>query len=147
MHSRVLSSRPESIIPILRWEQWHSAWWKKLLTATQLVNDGSGILAWGQVFIFRCSSCLYWWVLFMPNKALSCIFGTCHRGQVASEGSLDAQLCFVYLAKYHFFSFSMGVWTQGLHLEPLHQPFFVFFFFFWDRVSWTICPGWSLSPE
>jgi hypothetical protein len=23
-----------------------------------------------------------------------------------------------------------GVWSQGLHLEPLHQPFFVNFFFF-----------------
>jgi hypothetical protein len=34
-----------------------------------------------------------------------------------------------------------GVWTQGLHLEPLHQPFFVMDFF-WDRVSWTICLGW-----
>jgi hypothetical protein len=23
-----------------------------------------------------------------------------------------------------FFFCSAGVWTQGLHLEPLHQPFF-----------------------
>jgi hypothetical protein len=33
------------------------------------------------------------------------------------------------------------VWTQGLHLEPLHQPFFMIFFFR-DRVSQSICPGW-----
>jgi hypothetical protein len=30
-----------------------------------------------------------------------------------------------------------GGWTQVLCLEPLHQPFFVIFFF-----SRTICPGW-----
>jgi hypothetical protein len=34
-----------------------------------------------------------------------------------------------------------GAWTQGLHLEPLHQPFFVEGFFR-DRVSWIVCPGW-----
>jgi hypothetical protein len=34
-----------------------------------------------------------------------------------------------------------GVWTQGLHLEPLHQPFFVMGFV-QDRVVWTICLGW-----
>jgi hypothetical protein len=40
---------------------------------------------------------------------------------------------------------STGAWIQGLHLEPLHQPYFFFFFWwrvFWDRVSQTICPGW-----
>jgi hypothetical protein len=44
-----------------------------------------------------------------------------------------------------FFFCGTGVWTQGLHLEPLHQPFlwFVLFcLFFQDRVFWTICPGW-----
>jgi hypothetical protein len=37
-----------------------------------------------------------------------------------------------------------GAWTQGLHLESLHQPFYVmgFFFFFWDKVSQTIFLGW-----
>jgi hypothetical protein len=34
-----------------------------------------------------------------------------------------------------------GVWTQGLHLEPLYQPFSVMVFF-WDRVLRTIHPGW-----
>jgi hypothetical protein len=43
-----------------------------------------------------------------------------------------------------------SVWTQSLHLEPLHQPFYVINFFR-DRVSQTICLGgfepwcsWSL---
>jgi hypothetical protein len=41
-----------------------------------------------------------------------------------------------------FVFFSTGVWTQGIHLEPLyHQPFFGDGLF-WDRVSWTICLGW-----
>jgi hypothetical protein len=40
----------------------------------------------------------------------------------------------------------MGVWTQGLHLESLHQPFLCDGCFR-DRVSWTglnspICLGW-----
>jgi hypothetical protein len=30
-------------------------------------------------------------------------------------------------------------WTQGLHLEPLHQPSCVGFF---EILSWTICLGW-----
>jgi hypothetical protein len=34
------------------------------------------------------------------------------------------------------FFFSTRVWTQGLHLEPLHQSFFVC-----DRVLQTICWG------
>jgi hypothetical protein len=41
-----------------------------------------------------------------------------------------------------FFSFCCTrAWIQGLHLEPLHQPLFCDGFF-WDTVSWTICPGW-----
>jgi hypothetical protein len=36
---------------------------------------------------------------------------------------------------------STGVWTRGLHPEPLHQPIFVMGFF-QDRVSWSICLGW-----
>jgi hypothetical protein len=31
-----------------------------------------------------------------------------------------------------------GVWTQGLHLEPLHQPFLCDVFF-WNRVLQTSC--------
>jgi hypothetical protein len=40
-----------------------------------------------------------------------------------------------------FFFCSTGAWTQGLHLEPLYQPFFCDEVF-WDRVSQTICLGW-----
>jgi hypothetical protein len=32
-------------------------------------------------------------------------------------------------------------WTQGLLLEPFHQPYLCEGFF-WDRVSWAVCPGW-----
>jgi hypothetical protein len=32
-----------------------------------------------------------------------------------------------------------GAWTQGLHLKPLHQPYFVGFFKIGHRVSRTIC--------
>jgi hypothetical protein len=39
-----------------------------------------------------------------------------------------------------FFFFSAEVWTQDLHLEWLTSPFL--WRVFWDRVSWTICPGW-----
>jgi hypothetical protein len=42
----------------------------------------------------------------------------------------------------NFFFGSTGTWTQGLHLEPLHRPFFLKFFFLRDKVSQTICPGW-----
>jgi hypothetical protein len=49
----------------------------------------------------------------------------------------------VHLYYYQFFFFcSTGAWTQGLHLEPLHQPFFVIFFFFEIRVLWITCLGW-----
>jgi hypothetical protein len=42
---------------------------------------------------------------------------------------------------FFFFFWCAGVWTQGLHLEPLHQPFFCDGIF-QDRVSWTICLDW-----
>jgi hypothetical protein len=37
---------------------------------------------------------------------------------------------------FFFFFCGTGAWTQGLHLEHLHQPYFC------DRVSQTVCPGW-----
>jgi hypothetical protein len=43
-------------------------------------------------------------------------------------------ILFIYLAV-------LGL-KLGLHLEPLRQPYFCDFFFFQDRVSWTICHGW-----
>jgi hypothetical protein len=43
--------------------------------------------------------------------------------------------------RWLFFFCGTDVWTQGLHLEPLCQSFFVLSFFR-DRVLWTLCPGW-----
>jgi hypothetical protein len=40
-----------------------------------------------------------------------------------------------------FFFCGTGAWTQGLHLEPLHQPYFCEGFL-WDKVLQTICLGW-----
>jgi hypothetical protein len=48
----------------------------------------------------------------------------------------------VKMESHNFFFFcGTRVWTQGLHLEQLHQPFFCAGFF-QGRVSQTICPGW-----
>jgi hypothetical protein len=54
------------------------------------------------------------------------------------------QVVHLYIRSFlpHFFFFcGTGVWTQDLHLEPLHQPYF-HEVLFWDRVSQTICQGW-----
>jgi hypothetical protein len=48
---------------------------------------------------------------------------------------------FPFLSFSFFFLCNTGVWTQGLHLEPLNQASFVMDFF-QDRVSWTVCLGW-----
>jgi hypothetical protein len=48
---------------------------------------------------------------------------------------------------FFFFIFSTGVWTQDLHLEPLHQSFFCDGFFFWDRVSQNYFPGLASSHD
>jgi hypothetical protein len=42
-----------------------------------------------------------------------------------------------WLLHFYLFIFAIGVWTQCLHLEPLHQVFFVT-----DRLPRTICLGW-----
>jgi hypothetical protein len=47
-------------------------------------------------------------------------------------------------SNYTFFFFlfwGTGVWTQSLHLEPLHQPFFGDGFFPTEGL-WTIYLGW-----
>jgi hypothetical protein len=43
-----------------------------------------------------------------------------------------------------FFFYSTGVWTQGLHLEPLHQPFCVCVWWVFFKIGSleTVCPGW-----
>jgi hypothetical protein len=48
-------------------------------------------------------------------------------------------LYIIYIYIYLFIC-DTGAWTQGQHLEPLHQPFF----FLW-RVLKTICQGWLQS--
>jgi hypothetical protein len=45
-----------------------------------------------------------------------------------------------------FFFGDTGVWTQGLHLEALHQSFFCDGIF-QDRVLETICPGLALNQD
>jgi hypothetical protein len=52
---------------------------------------------------------------------------------------VSTNYCFVCLF-LHFFC-GTGAWTQGLHLEPLHQPYFCERFFR-DKVLRTICLGW-----
>jgi hypothetical protein len=48
---------------------------------------------------------------------------------------------YIYNIFFLFLFCVSGDWTQGLHLEPLHQLFFCDGFFR-DRVSGTICQGW-----
>jgi hypothetical protein len=45
---------------------------------------------------------------------------------------------------FFFFWCGIGAGTQGLHLEPLHQAFFVMDVF-WDRFFQTICLSWLLT--
>jgi hypothetical protein len=45
------------------------------------------------------------------------------------------------ISLFFFFPCGTRAWTQGLHLEPLHQSFFCGGYF-WDRGFLTICPGW-----
>jgi hypothetical protein len=71
----------------------------------------------------------------------------------SSQGSLNIFLnvycfsllcCFFRSLTFGFFFFfgSTGLWTQGLHLEPLHLVIFIFFLV---RVWWTIWLGWLPS--
>jgi hypothetical protein len=48
---------------------------------------------------------------------------------------------------------SIGIWTQGLHHEPLHQPVFVMGFFeigsckLFAQAGLELWSSWSLPPE
>jgi hypothetical protein len=53
----------------------------------------------------------------MPRKPE--VFGFFHAGIKPTA------LCMLGKSSTTFFFFSIGVWTQGLHLESLHQPFFL----------------------
>jgi hypothetical protein len=46
----------------------------------------------------------------------------------------------------YFFLALLEFWTQGLYLEPLHQPFFAKAFFklgLWEQLAWTGFEPWS----
>jgi hypothetical protein len=60
----------------------------------------------------------------------------------------DPNPCAVFSLK-SFFKFCTGVWTQGLPLKPLHQPFFFLWWVFFsrDRVLRTICPRLALNCD
>jgi hypothetical protein len=55
--------------------------------------------------------------------------------------------------KKGFFFFQYGICTQGLHLEPIHQPFFVMGFFkigshkLFAPAGFNHDPPGSLPPE
>jgi hypothetical protein len=59
----------------------------------------------------------------------------------------------MYVCMYVFIYCSSGVWTQGLHLEPLRQPFSVMCYL--ERRAWELFAradlkawsSWSLPPE
>jgi hypothetical protein len=59
--------------------------------------------------------------------------------------------CFGFCLFVHFWG--NGVWTQGLHFEPLHQPFFVKGFFeigsreLFAWASFELWSSWSLLLE
>jgi hypothetical protein len=61
----------------------------------------------------------------------------------------------IYLLVICFFFFfcGTGVWTQGLHLEPLHQPFFVMVVLeigshkLFAQAGFEPQSSWSLPPK
>jgi hypothetical protein len=99
--------------------------------------------------ILRESPCSLTWVAELPSEWLL----TAVVNWVPFHHTLPSTECVITFSLWQptwqkmnlnlifFFFCSTGVWTQGLHLEPLHQPFFVMRFF-WHRVSQTICPCW-----
>jgi hypothetical protein len=60
---------------------------------------------------------------------------------------------FYFDKAFFFFFLSTGAWTQGIHLEPLHQPFFCEGFFktgsceLFARADFEPRSSWSLPPE
>jgi hypothetical protein len=50
------------------------------------------------------------------------------------------------LLQYSFFFFCCtGAWTQGLHLEPLHQPYFCEAFFETESLELFVWAGFECS--
>jgi hypothetical protein len=52
--------------------------------------------------------------------------------------------CIIIFVSKSFF-WGTGAWTQGFHLEPLHQTLFLSVFSIW--VSWTICLRLALNHD
>jgi hypothetical protein len=48
----------------------------------------------------------------------------------------------LFCSGYLFIFCGTGAWTQGLHLEPFHQPFFLWWVGFQDRILRTVFLGW-----
>jgi hypothetical protein len=76
------------------------------------------------------------------------VFGQLNVLSISSHGGLSLDCWFLTCFVLYFCS--TGAWTQGLHLEPLHQPFWgvcvcVRWIFLWARVLQTICPCWLLG--
>jgi hypothetical protein len=53
------------------------------------------------------------------------------QGDLSKKKSVEIYKVIVFLLLNFFFLFILGTgaWTQGLHLEPLHQPYFCEGFF------------------
>jgi hypothetical protein len=90
---------------------------------------------------FRTNSLLIWWLLllaeyFVVKKQYHILL------YIFNNNGAHINISMRYNS-WDFFSFfcSTGVWTQGLHLVPLHQPFFMIFFFE-IGCSKPIFPGW-----
>jgi hypothetical protein len=76
----------------------------------------------------------------------------------ASQTKFLSAACFQVIAttaiwRSGFLFFQDWTWTQGLHLEPLHQLFFVMGFFeigsleLFAQASFKLWSSWSLPPE
>jgi hypothetical protein len=89
------------------------------------------------IFVHVCINLSLFYSLFVGFVFHFHIYLISLQSKIPGQEKLQFFFCFCGF----FFFCSTRPWTQGLHLEPLHQPYFVMGFFR-DRVSWTICPSW-----
>jgi hypothetical protein len=79
---------------------------------------------------------ILWWLSHQPPWWVCWALALCFPILVFFCQSLPLQqsvLCHITMLSLSFFLLFVcgtGAWNRGLHLEPLHQPFFVIFFFF-----------------
>jgi hypothetical protein len=86
---------------------------------------------------------------FIKNTCVSPMYRNCWNSPSKDSGTrthtVNMPDATESIVNFMVLSFSgTGVWTEDLHLEPFHQPFFCEGFFR-DRVSWTVCPGLALN--